>query len=158
MKNSSKEPGPAIKIIVLNKRARYDYHIEDKFEAGIVLTGTEVKSIRDGKITLQESYIRPFRDGIYLLGANVARYSHNADLHYDPVRSRKLLLNKHEINKLIGKVSTKGYTIVPLQIYLKKGKVKLEIAIAKGKDAPDKRQSVKEREAKKEIARVMSKR
>ena len=144
-----------IKIIQVNKKARFDYHLEESFEAGLVLTGPEVKSIKAGKVALQESYIRPFDDGIYLLGANVSRYSHDNNLHYDPVRARKLLLNAKEINKLRGGVSMKGYTIVPVEIYLKSGRIKLQIALAKGKSAPDKRDTIKDREAKREIARAM---
>lgn len=156
MVNKASSDTGGIKVIIVNKRARFDYFIEDTLEAGIVLTGPEVKSVKAGKIALQESYIRPFNDGIFLLGANITRYSHDASVNYDPLRSRKLLLHKSEIDKLRGKVAVKGYTIVPLQVYLKKGRVKIELGVAKGKNAPDKRQSIKTKEADRQIKRAMS--
>lgn len=143
------------KILVVNKKARFDYHIIEVFEAGIMLTGAEIKSVRLGKVSLSESYVRPQNDSLYLIGANITQYSHDPSKTYDPVRARKLLLHKQQIDKLRGRVEVKGLTIVPLQIYLKRGYAKLEIALAKGKDAPDKRQSVKERESKRELARAI---
>jgi len=155
----SKKPDsdPAsIKIISHNKKARFNYHLIEFFEAGVVLTGAEIKSIRAGSISLAESYVRPHRGELYLYQAHIAPYTHAADnSSYDPVRPRKLLMHRREIEKLVGRVDTKGFTIVPVKIYLKRGYAKLEIALAKGKDAPDKRQTIKERESKRELARAI---
>lgn len=142
-------------MIAANKRARFEYHIIETFEAGLVLTGAEIKSIRAGGISIAEAYVHPSNGEIYLLGAHVTPYSHSGALEYDPVRKRKLLLHKHEIEKLRGRVEEKGFTIVPLRIYLKGGHAKIEIALAKGKDAPDKRKSIKDREGKREVDRAM---
>ncbi|MBN8548357.1 MAG: SsrA-binding protein SmpB [Deltaproteobacteria bacterium] len=146
-----------IKIIAVNKRARFDFHIIETFEAGMVLTGAEIKSIRAGGVSIAESYVSPAGGEVYLLGANITLYSHSGAKEYDPIRKRKLLLHAHEISKLRTKVGEKGYTIVPLKIYLKNGRAKIEIALAKGKDAPDKRQSIKAKEGKREIDRAMKK-
>ncbi len=143
------------KLIVQNKKARFDYHIIETFEAGIVLTGSEIKSVRMGEVSLAESYVRPEKGEIFLLAAHIKPYVFNTTKEYDPVRRRKLLMHKHEIQKLRGTVEQKGLTLIPLRLYLKRGKAKLEIALAKGKDAPDKRQSVKERESKREIGRIL---
>ncbi len=144
------------KVITVNRKARFDYHILDTYEAGLVLSGAEIKSIRAGEITLNEGYVRPQSGELFLLNAYVKPYAHSADKEYDPRRPRKLLLHKREIDKLIRETETKGVTIVPLQLYLKGGRAKLEIAVAKGKAAPDKRQSIKEREANRDLARAMS--
>lgn len=149
------EENSGIKIIVSNKKARFNYHILETIEAGLVLTGAEIKSIRLGQINIEESYVRPSKDGLYLLQAHISPYSHSGAKEYDPIRPRKLLLNKHEIDKLRGKVEQKGLTIVPLNVHLKKGRAKIEIALAKGKDAPDKRQATKEREVKRELQRAV---
>jgi SsrA-binding protein len=141
------------KIVVSNKKARFDYEIIETLEAGIVLKGEEIKSIRKGEITIAESYIRPSNDGLYLVGANITKYDHSGSRDYDPAKPRKLLLHKNEIEKLKSKVSQKGLTIVPLDIHLRNGMAKLEIALAKGKNNPDKRQSIKEREVKRDLQR-----
>lgn len=143
------------KIISQNKKARFEYHIIETFEAGLVLTGAEIKSIRANGITLTESYIRPERGEIFLLNAHIKPYSYSAERDIDPLRKRKLLLNKREIDKLRGRVEQKGLTIVPLSLYLKHGIAKLEIGLAKGKAAPDKRQTIKERESKREVDRAL---
>lgn len=149
---------PSIKIIAHNKQARFNYEIVETVEAGIVLSGSEIKSIRAGHINLGDSYARPDNGELYLLQAHVRQYSHDRSAEYDPVRKRKLLLHKHEINKLIGRVETKGMTLVPLKIYLKKGKAKLELAIAKGKHGPDKRRTIRERELDREAERALKQR
>lgn len=146
------------KIVVTNRKARFDYHIEDKIEAGLVLTGAEIKSIREGGMTLEQSYVRPHKGELFLIGAHIKPYGFADDKSYDPVRPRKLLLHKAEINKFRGKVESKGFTLVPLSIYLKEGKAKLELALAKGKSAPDKRQNIKEKESKRDLSRVMKNR
>jgi SsrA-binding protein len=144
------------KVIAVNRKARFEYHIIETVEAGIVLTGAEIKSVRNGGLSIAESYVRPGGGNLHLLGAHIKAYSHaSSHVEYDPVRARKLLLHKHEIEKLTQRVEAKGCTLVPLQAYLKGGYLKIEIALAKGKDNPDKRQSIKEREGKREAARAM---
>lgn len=147
------------KIIADNKKARFNYHIVEAFEAGIVLTGDEIKSIRNGKINLAESFIRPVRGELMLYGAHISQYSHSAVSpdRYDPIRPRKLLMHRGEIDRLTGRVEAKGLTLIPLKVYLKRGKAKVEIALAKGKDAPDKRQSIKDRDSKRELERALKK-
>lgn len=139
----------------VNKKARFHYHIIDRFEAGLVLSGPEIKSIRAGEVSLDQSYVAPYNGELYLVGAHIRPYKFNADPEYDPLRRRKLLMHKHEIHKLIGRVEQKGLTIVPLQLHLKRGFAKLEIALARGKDAPDKRETIREREAQREMSRVV---
>ena len=148
-------PDTGVKVLVVNKKARFEYHILETFEAGIVLTGAEIKSVRKGDISIAEAYVRPDADALYLLGAHIKPYSHSGDLHYDPVRPRKLLLKQSEIDKLRGRVETKGLTIVPLQVHLRRGYAKLDIGLARGKAAPDKRSSIRDREASREMARAV---
>lgn len=145
-----------IKIISENRKARFHYEIIEKFEAGIVLTGAEIKAMRETGISLQESFIRPAQGEMLLLNAHIKPYSHTArDIEYNPIRTRKLLMHKKEILHLQGKVEQKGLTIIPLKIYLKKGRAKLEIALARGKAGPDKREDIKDRESKRDLARVL---
>ncbi|MDZ4785446.1 MAG: SsrA-binding protein SmpB [bacterium] len=156
---SKKEPeskGDApIKVLSENRKARFNYHIIDTYEAGIVLTGYEIKSIRNGGANIAEAYIRVQEGEVFLIGAHFKPYAFTKQIEVDPVRPRKLLLNKSEIIKLQGKVSQKGNTIVPLELYLKGGRAKLKIALAKGKNAPDKRHAIKDREVKREMAKVL---
>ena len=144
-----------LKIISKNRKARFNYHIVEALEAGIVLTGAEIKSIRSNGITLDESYIRPEQNEFYLINAYIKPYAFSAGQEIDPLRKRKLLLHKREVDKLRGRVEQKGLTLVPLSLYLKRGLAKLEIALAKGKDAPDKRRSIKDRESKREMERAL---
>lgn len=148
----------AVKVIAANRKARFDYHILETFEAGLVLTGAEIKSIRSGEITVNEAYVRPQAGELFLLNAYIKPYAHSGDREYDPRRPRKLLMHKREIEKLIRELETKGTTIVPLQVHLKNGRAKLEIALGKGKAAPDKRQDIKKREASREVARELARR
>ncbi len=146
-----------VKTVAENRRARYDYHIEEKFEAGIALTGTEVKSLRFGEGSIAESYAE-IRDGVevYLINANVPEFSHGNRYNHEPKRPRKLLLNAREITKLHGAVARKGMTLVPLSIYFNgRGRAKVELALAKGKNAPDKRAHEKDRDWKKEQGRLL---
>lgn len=145
-----------VKVIAVNRKARFDYHILDTFEAGLVLTGAEIKSIRAGEITVNEAYVRPQGGELFLLNAYIKPYTHSGDKEYDPRRPRKLLMHKREIEKLIRELETKGTTIVPLQVHLKDGRAKLEIALGKGKAAPDKRHDIKKREASREVARELA--
>jgi SsrA-binding protein len=128
------------------------------FEAGLVLTGAEIKSIRSGEITVNEAYVRPQGGELFLLNAYIKPYAHSGDKEYDPRRPRKLLMHKREIEKLIRELETKGTTIVPLDVHLKDGRAKLEIALGKGKAAPDKRQDIKKREADRDVQRELARR
>jgi SsrA-binding protein len=143
------------KTVVVNKKARFNYAIEESFEAGLVLTGSEIKSIREGRANIAESYIRPVEGELFLVQAHITEYSHSHDPKYDPLRKRKLLMHKREIEKLSARVEAQGFTLVPLSIYLKRGKAKLQVALAKGKAAPDKRRVTRERELDREASRAM---
>ena len=142
-----------IKSIAQNKEARHDYFIEDTYEAGIELFGTEVKSIRQGKVNLKDSYAGIYKGEVYAYNMHISPYEKGNIFNKDPIRTRKLLLNRFEINKLIGYVQQKGYTLIPLSIYLKGSLVKIELAVAKGKQLHDKRQAIAERDAKREVER-----
>jgi SsrA-binding protein len=137
-------------LIADNRKAGHDYHLLETFEAGVALTGTEVKAMREGRAQLRDSYCRLEGGEAYLVGAHVGQYSHGGYALHDPTRPRKLLLHREELNKLIGKTTEKGLTIVPLRLYFKHGRVKLAIALAKGKKAYDKRETIKRREAERE--------
>ncbi|WP_329887329.1 SsrA-binding protein SmpB [Pseudoramibacter faecis] len=141
----------AIKVIAKNRKARHDYFIEDTFECGLVLSGTEVKSLRQGKASLKESFA-DFRDGeLWIYQMNIAPYEQGNIYNKDPLRVRKLLLHKRELRRLIGLKQRDGYTLVPLSLYFKNGRVKLELALAKGKKLYDKRRSIAERDANRRI-------
>jgi len=152
-KNTKKKNGSS--TIAQNRRARHDYFLEDKFEAGIVLEGWEVKSLRDGRLQLNESYIQIDKGEAWLHGAHISpMLSASTHIHPDNIRRRKLLLNRVELNRLIGAVDRKGFTIVPVAMYWKRGRAKLEIALAKGKQQHDKRASAKDADWAREKARV----
>ncbi|RMG39642.1 MAG: SsrA-binding protein SmpB [Candidatus Dadabacteria bacterium] len=157
-KKKKKVEESGLKVISTNKKARFNYQILEKFEAGLVLSGAEIKSIRQGGISLDESYVRPDGNELYLVQAYIKPYSHISQQDYDPRRKRKLLMHRHEINKLRGRVEEKGLTLVPLRVYLKRGYAKLEIGLARGKAAPDKRKTIKERELKREAERAIKRR
>lgn len=144
-----------MKIVAENRKAFHDYFIHETFEAGLQLTGTEIKSIRQGKVQLKDSYISIIQNEAYLKAAHIARYEQGNIFNHDEERDRKLLLHSLEINKLAKAVQVQGYTIVPLKLYLKAGRAKLEIALASGKHLYDKRRSEKERDAAREIAKAM---
>ena len=146
-----------LKIISNNRKARFNYFFTDFFEAGIVLKGSEVKSLRDGKANISESYATDMRGEIFLLNSHIPSYKESSYNNHDPRRNRKLLLNKREINKLIGKVNIEGYTLIPTKLYFRKGKAKIEIAVAKGKKHYDKRQVKKKRDWNREKARFFRK-
>ncbi len=143
------------KTVSTNRRAGFDYHILKTFEAGLALVGTEIKSIRDGHVSIREAYVRPDNGELWLVGANIARYAAASRDNHEPTRSRKLLLHKREIKELEREATTSGTTIIPLRMYLKNGRAKLEIALAKGKRKYDKRESIAEREAERSIQRAM---
>jgi SsrA-binding protein len=145
----------AEKLIAENRRARHDYQLLERFEAGLVLTGTEVKSLRDGRATLAQAWA-DVRDGeAWLHGAEIAIYDQGNRANHDPTRARKLLLHRREIDRLYGQVREKGLTLVPTRLYFKDGRVKVELALARGKDVRDKRRAVAEREAKRDIERAL---
>ena len=144
------------KTVAENRRARFDYHIEDVFEAGIMLTGTEVKSLRFGEGTIAESYAEIRGGEAWLVNSNVPEFSHGNRYNHEPRRPRKLLLHERELSRLQGAVERKGMTLVPLSVYFNsRGRAKVELALAKGKNAADKRQTVKDRDWKREQARIM---
>jgi SsrA-binding protein len=146
------------KLIAQNKKARHDYHLDDFYEAGLVLTGTEVKSLRAGRASLVDAYAR-IKDGeVWLEGAHIPEYTEGSWTNHEPRRPRKLLLHRDEIAKLIGKTKESGLTLVPLSMYFKDGKAKVEIALARGKKAYDKRQTLATRDAEREIARAAGRR
>jgi SsrA-binding protein len=142
-----------MKLIANNKKAYHDYFIEDKYEAGIALVGTEVKSLRMGKCSVKEAFIRIENEEVYIYQMHISPYEKGNIFNRDPLRTRKLLLHKYEINKLIGKQKEKGYTIVPLQVYFKDGLVKIEIGLARGKKLYDKRQDIAKKDVKREAER-----
>ncbi len=143
----------SIKLIANNKKAYHDFFIEDTFEAGISLAGTEVKSLRMGKCSLKESFIRVEKGEVYVYGMHVSPYEKGNIFNKDPLRVRKLLLHGYEINKMIGKIATKGYTIVPLRVYFKGSLVKMEIALARGKKLHDKRDDLAKKDLRRETER-----
>jgi SsrA-binding protein len=155
-KKSKKNKKQENNTIAQNRQATHEYHIEERFEAGLVLEGWEVKSLREGRVQLKESYVVIKRGEAWLVGAHISALA-SASTHVNPeaIRQRKLLLNRHELNKLIGAVERKGYTIVPLSMYWKKSRAKLEIGLAKGKQLHDKRATSKERDWQREKARIM---
>jgi len=146
-----------LKIICNNRKAEFNYFFNEFFEAGIVLNGSEVKSLRDGKANISEAYAVDEQGEIFLLNSHIPSYKESSYNNHDPKRNRKLLLNKREINKLIGKVNREGYTLIPTKLYFKKGRAKIEIAVAKGKRHYDKRQVKKKRDWNREKARLFRK-
>jgi SsrA-binding protein len=143
------------KIIAVNRKARHEYHILDSYEAGIVLKGTEVKSIREGNVNLKDSYAIIKYSEVFLINMHIGPYRQGNIFNHKPLRDRKLLLNKREIRKLIGKVEEKGMTLVPLKLYFKRGIVKIELALAKGKILYDKRESIAKRDYEREKIREL---
>ncbi|MCB0377107.1 MAG: SsrA-binding protein SmpB [Bdellovibrionales bacterium] len=144
-----------IKIIVDNKKARFDYEIIEKYEAGLVLTGSEVKSIRAGNVNLKDSYIA-FRNGeAFLQNAHISEYQSSSYNNHEPERLRKLLLHKEELDKIMGRVQEKSLSCVPLKLYFKGGRIKVEIGLGRGKKMHDKRQSIKQKDAKRELAKTL---
>jgi SsrA-binding protein len=149
---------PNIKIVCQNRKAYHDYSIEETIEAGIQLLGTEVKSLREGKANLKDSYVLIKDSEVILLNCHISPYSHGNILNHDPLRTRKLLLHRKEIERLRGKMQQKGYTLIPLKIYFKGSYAKVEIGLAKGKRQYEKRETIKEREAKRAIEKAMKNR
>ena len=148
------EAKPEVVPVARNKRARFDYHLLERFEAGLVLKGTEVKSLREGKANITEAY-GIVRDGeVFLLNAHIQPYARGGYVNHEPTQTRKLLLHRREIRRLIGAVERQGLTLIPLELYFRKGVAKVALALAKGKKAHDKRDTMKQRDAEREMARV----
>ena len=145
----------AIKTVTTNRRAYRNYHVQDSVEAGIVLTGTEIKSIRAGRVNLSDAYVRPEGRELWLLNAHIARYDAGSYLSHEPTRPRKLLLHRKEINALTSKILERGLTLVPLRLYIKDSLAKVEVALAKGKKLYDKRESIMRREIEREMGRAV---
>jgi SsrA-binding protein len=147
--------GAGEKTIATNRRARFEYHLSDNVEAGLVLTGSEVKSLRAGTVSINEAYAMIRGNEAWLVGATIEPYPQAGMRNHDRLRDRKLLLHRREIDKLRGRVEQKGFTLVPVRLYFKGGKVKIELALGRGKDEADKREAVKRRDAKREIDRAL---
>jgi SsrA-binding protein len=144
-----------VKVVATNRKAGRDYHLEDRHEAGLVLTGTEVKSVRAGRINLSDGYVQP-RDGeLWLVNVHIAPYDPSGRYGHEPRRSRKLLLHRREIDRLTARVQERGYTIVPTRVYLKEGRAKVEIALARGKRKYDKREAIAKRDAERDVERAL---
>ena len=146
-----------LKIISNNRKARFNYFFKEFYEAGIVLLSSEIKSIRSGKVNISDSYAYDHNGEIFLVNSHIASYKESSYYDHEPMRNRKLLLNKKEINKLIGRVNREGFTLIPTKLYFKKGKAKIEIAVAKGKKEYDKRHTKKTRDWNREKARIFRK-
>ena len=145
----------AIKTVASNRKARHNYHILDSVEAGIVLTGSEIKSIRAGRVSLGDAYVRPEGGELWLLNLHIARYEASSYLSHQPLRPRKLLLHRRQIAELASAVAEKGFTLIPLRLYIKDSLAKLEVALARGKKLYDKRESIMRRETERAIERAM---
>jgi SsrA-binding protein len=143
-----------VKLIAQNKKAFHDYHIEETLEAGIALTGTEVKSLRAGRVNLRDSYAAVENGELYLMGVHISPYEQGNIFNHDPLRNRKLLVHGRELRRLFGKVKVAGYTLVPTKLYFKDGRVKVEIALAKGKTTYDKRETLAKKEAQRDMERA----
>ena len=151
-RSTDKEKQPVVRELASNRRARHDYHILETFEAGLRLSGTEVKAARNGKVQLKDSFVEVRNGEAWLVGAHISPYSHGNRENHPPERDRKLLLKKRQIDRLFGRSQLKGQTVIPLSVYLKGNWVKVEIALAQGKKQFDKRETIKERELDREAA------
>lgn len=143
------------KTVCTNKKARFDYEIDEKYEAGMVLTGTEVKSLRNGKANLKDGYARVIKGEVFLIGCHISPYEMGTHSNHDPERRRKLLLHKQEIKRLTGKTVERGLTLVPLRIYFRNGKAKIELGLGRGKKSYDKRETMRQRTADREMERAI---
>lgn len=146
------------RLIADNRKARHDYHLYDTYEAGIVLLGTEVKAIREGRVNLRDSYGRVEQGEVFLHNVHISPYSHRGYATHEPLRRRKLLLNRSEIRKLIGKIVERGFTLIPVRMYFKNGRVKVAVAVAKGKKTYDKRETIRRRDIDRETRAMVKER
>ncbi len=157
MATNKQNAGEAVQVICRNRRAHHEYEVLDKLECGLVLTGTEVKSLRDGLGNLEDSYAKVEDGEVWMIGSDIPEYAMGNKMNHKPKRPRKLLLHRSEINKFAGKASQRGYTLVPLRMYFKEGRAKVELAVCRGKQEFDKRQDKRKAEAQREIQRAMRK-
>jgi len=144
------------KVVATNRKARHNYHILDVYQGGLALQGTEVKSLRAGQVSLADAYADVRGDEIYLVKCHISPYTHGASWNHDPLRPRKILLHRREINKLIGRITERGFTLIPLSIYFERGLAKVDLALARGKRQYDKRETMKRRDLDREIERATS--
>lgn len=151
-----KRPAQGEKIVATHRRARFDYQIEDSWEAGLVLTGSEVKSLRDGNVNLSDAYAQPRGDELFLVNCRIGEYKQAAHFGHAPLRDRKLLMKRSEIDRIRGKVEQRGYTLVPLRLYFKEGWAKVELGLGKGRAHEDRRGVIAERESKREMDRALA--
>ncbi len=148
-----------VKVFAVNRKARHDFHVEETLEMGMVLTGSEVKSIREARVNLRDSYAQFRGDELFLVGVHISPYSHGSHFNHDPLRERKLLAHKRELNRLRGKVAERGFTLVPLSIYLTdRGRIKVEVGLARGKLQRDRRRELQERDMRREAERALKER
>jgi SsrA-binding protein len=154
MSKTKPTPNSETRMVCQNKKAYHDYEILEKIEAGLILLGTEVKSLRQGKANLKDSYAKIKRSEVFLYGFHISAYSHASYDNHEPERVRKLLLHKYEIQRLLGKTQEKGFSLIPLRVYFSKGKAKVELGLARGKKLYDKRESLKRKEEARELERV----
>jgi SsrA-binding protein len=154
-KEPSSAPEVPIKVIAVNRQAYHDYEVERTIEAGIALVGTEIKSIREGRVALRNAYAIVRNGEIWLENAHIAQYEHGNRYNHEPMRTRKLLLHRREIEQIVSRVTTKGLTLIPLKLYLKRGKAKIELGLCRGKKLYDKREAIAERDVKRDIARIV---
>ncbi len=159
MKGKPGKPARAedgVRVVAQNKRARFDYSIEDAWEAGLALTGSEVKSLREGNVNLSDAYALPRGDELFLVNCRIGEYKQAVHFGHAPLRDRKLLLNRSELDRIRGKVEQRGYTLVPLRLYFKQGWAKVELGLGKGRAHEDRRDAIAERESKREMDRAMA--
>jgi SsrA-binding protein len=158
MSGKGRETGaePGVHLVAQNRRARFDYTIEDSWEAGLALTGSEVKSLRDGNVNLSDAYAMPRGEELFLLNCRIGEYKQAAHFGHAPLRDRKLLLRRAELDRIKGKVEQRGYTLVPLRLYFKQGWAKIEIGLARGRTHDDRREAIAERESRREMERAMA--
>ncbi len=149
-------PAEGERTVVANRRARHDYHLEETYEAGLQLLGSEVKSLRAGRASLQDAYAKVRGGEVWLVNMHIAPYEQAGPFNHDPLRPRKLLLHRSEIRRLVGKVKERGYTLIPLRVYFRRGLAKVELALARGKKQYDKRADIRKREAQRQIARALA--
>lgn len=157
-RHAKKDEADGIKVICRNKRAFHEYEVHDTLECGLVLTGTEVKSLRDGHASLEDAYAKIEDGELWLLGSDIPEYAMGNRMNHKPKRRRKLLLHRREIDKFAGKASQRGFTLVPLRLYFKQGRAKVEVAVCRGKAVHDKREAQKKSDAQREIRRAMTER
>ena len=158
MAGKTKKDDESVKIVAVNRKASHDYELVERFEAGLVLVGTEVKSAREGRVNLKDSYAAPRGGELFLVQSHINAYSHGSYENHEPLRPRKLLLHKRELRRLIGKITERGLTLIPTKMYFKDGRLKVEIALARGKRSYDRRAAMRERDVKRDIEAALKER